>query len=132
LREYWQPGAAMSTILDHGSLLFASLAVLAVSVPLEPPLKYTWPWLSFSFYAPLLVLAMVYVPGILLLGKLLADLRGGFGPAFERDYSPLLICTAMAWAAANLPLALAGWIFPPPVIAVLAGIDIASCRESAL
>ena len=112
----------MSAILDQGSLLFASLAVLAVSVPLEPPLKNTWPWLSFTFYTPLLVLAVVYVPGILLLGKLLADLREGFGAAFERDYSPLLICTAMAWTAANLPLAVAGWMFPPPVIAVVAGL----------
>jgi tetratricopeptide (TPR) repeat protein len=122
LRVYWQPGAAMSAILDHGSLLFASLAVLAVSVPLVPPLKYTWPWLSFSFYTPLLLLAVVYVPGILLLGKLLAGLGGGFATAFERDYSPLLICTAMAWTAANLPLALAAWIFPPSVIAVLAAL----------
>jgi hypothetical protein len=40
-RAYWQPGAAMSAILDQGSLLFASLAVLAVSVLLEPTLKYT-------------------------------------------------------------------------------------------
>jgi hypothetical protein len=59
LRVYRQPGAAMSAILDQGSLLFASLAVLAVFVPLEPPLKYTWPWLSFGFYIPLLVLAVV-------------------------------------------------------------------------
>jgi tetratricopeptide (TPR) repeat protein len=119
-RLYWQPGAAMSAILDQGSLLFASLAVLAVSLPLEIPLKYAG--LSFSFYTPLLVLAVVYVPGILLLGKLLAGLGGGFGTAFERDYSPLLVCTAMAWTAANIPLALAGWIFPPPVIAVLAAL----------
>ena len=118
LRLYQQPGAAMSTILDQGSLLFASLTVLAVSLPLELPLKYAG--LSFSFYTPLLVLAVVYVPGILLLGKLLAGLGGGLGTAFERDYSPLLICTAMAWTAANLPLALAGWIFPPPVFTVLA------------
>jgi tetratricopeptide (TPR) repeat protein len=68
------------------------------------------------------VLAVAYVPGILLLGNLLADLRGGFGTALERDYSPLLICTAMAWTAANLPLAVAGWIFTPPVIVVLAGL----------
>jgi tetratricopeptide (TPR) repeat protein len=122
LRVYWQPGAAMSAILDQGSLLFASLAVLAVSVLLAPPMRYAWPWLSFSFYTPLLVLAVVYVPGILLLGKLLAQIGGGAGTAFERDYSPLLICTAMAWTAANLPLALAGWIFPPSVIAVLAGL----------
>jgi tetratricopeptide (TPR) repeat protein len=119
LRMYWQPGAAMSAILDHGSLLFASLAVLAISVPLGPPLKYTWPWLSFSFYTPLLVLAVVYVPGILLLGKLLANLGGGFRTEFERDYSPLLICAAMSWSGANLPLALAAWIFPPSLIPVL-------------
>jgi tetratricopeptide (TPR) repeat protein len=117
---YRQPSAAMSAILDQGSLLFASLAVLAVSLPLELALKYAG--LSFSFYTPLLVLAVVYVPGILLLGKLLAGLGGGFATAFERDYSPLLICTAMAWTAANLPLALAGWIFPPPVLAVLAAL----------
>ena len=78
--------------------------------------------MSISFYTPLLVLAVAYVPGILLLGNLLADLRGGFGTALERDYSPLLICTAMAWTAANLPLAVAGWIFTPPVIVVLAGL----------
>ena len=119
---YWQPGAAMSAILDQGSLLFASLAALAVSVLLGPPLTHTWPWLSFSFYTPLLALAVVYVPGILLLGKMLAGLGLGFGPAFERDYSPLLICTATAWTAASLPLALAGWILPPPVPAVLAGL----------
>jgi len=119
-RLYWQPGAAMSAILDQGSLLFASLAVLAVSLPLELALKYAG--LSFSFYTPLLVLAVVYVPGILVLGKLLAGLAGGFGTAFERDYSPLLICTAMAWTAANLPLAVAGWIFPPPILAVLAAL----------
>jgi tetratricopeptide (TPR) repeat protein len=58
----------------------------------------------------------------LLLGKLLADMGRGFGPAFERDYYPLLICTAMACTAANLPLALAGWILPAPIIAVLAGL----------
>jgi tetratricopeptide (TPR) repeat protein len=119
-RLYRQPGAAMSAILDQGSLLFASLAVLAVSLLLELALKYAG--LSFSFYTPLLVLAVVYVPGILLLGKLLAGLGGGFATAFERDYSPLLICTAMAWTAANLPLALAGWIFPPPILAVLAAL----------
>jgi hypothetical protein len=32
LRLLWQPAAAMSGILDRGSLLFASLAVLAVSL----------------------------------------------------------------------------------------------------
>src|SRR5438477_5098065 len=76
-RLYSQPAEAMSGILDRGSLLFASLAVLAVSFVLH-----------YS-YTVLLVLAAVYVPGTLLIARLLgkygcvsagllaaADLRG--------------------------------------------------------
>src|SRR2546430_4577246 len=53
LRLFYQPMAAMSAILDEGSLLFASMAVLAVSL-LMPH------WLPFSFYTPLLLLAVIY------------------------------------------------------------------------
>ena len=63
LRLFWQPAAAMSAILDEGSLLVASLAVLAVSL-LTPH------WVPFSFYTPLLLLAVVYVPGAVLLAML--------------------------------------------------------------
>jgi len=112
LRVYWQPAAAMSAILDQGSLLFASLAVLAVSL-------FHKSGLAISFYMPLLVLAVAYVPGVLLLSGLLARLGGGLGSVFQRDYSPLLTCTAMAWSAANLPLALAGWMLPLPVFLIL-------------
>jgi len=118
LRLLCQPGAAMSAILDRGSLLFASLAVLCVSLLLQPGLPSA---VSFSFYTPLLVLAVVYVPGALLLSALLARL-GGLGTVFQRDYSPLLTCTAMAWSAANLPLVLASWTAPLSVFAVLAGL----------
>jgi tetratricopeptide (TPR) repeat protein len=107
LRLLTQPAAAMSDILDRGSLLFASLAVICVS------LLFAWnasSGPSFSFYTPLLVLAAVYVPGVLLLGKLLGRL-GSLGILFQRDYAPLLTCAAMAWAAANLPLALLGRTF---------------------
>jgi tetratricopeptide (TPR) repeat protein len=113
-----QPVSAMSAILDRSSLLYASLAVLAVSLALQPGAA---PWVRLPFYAPLLVLAVVYVPGVLLLGGLAGRL-GGFDTSFRRDYSPLLTCSAMAWAAANLPLALAGWTAPPPVFLVLAGL----------
>src|SRR5256884_9384022 len=89
LRLFYQPVAAMSAILDEGSLLFASMAVLAVSL-LMPH------WLPFSFYTPLLLLAGVYVPGTLLVTMLLASL-GAFWTVFERGYSPLPTCTAMAW-----------------------------------
>lgn len=113
LRVFWQPGAAMSAILDRGSLLFASLAALVVSFVLARS------GFSFSFYTPLLILAVVYVPGAVLLSKLLAGLGGGLGSVFQRDYSPLLTCTAMAWTAANLPLALAAWLLPPSALLYL-------------
>jgi tetratricopeptide (TPR) repeat protein len=103
----------MSAILDQGSLLFASLAVLAVSL-------FYKSGLGIGFYVPLLVLAVFYVPGVLLLSGLLARLGGGMGSVFQRDYSPLLTCTAMAWAAANLPLAVAAWMLPLPVFLILA------------
>ena len=100
------------------SLLFASLAVLAVSLLLGIPLG---PGLHFRFYTPLLVLAVFYVPGVLLLSKLLARLGGGFGSVFQRDYSPLLTCSAMAWTAANLPLVPAAWLLPAAVFGFAAG-----------
>jgi len=111
LRLYAQPAAAMSAILDQGSLLFASLAVLAATL-LMPY------WMPFSFYTPLLILAVVYVPGAVLLALLLGRL-GAFWTVFERDYSPLLTCAAMALAATEFPLALAArWIGPPTLGAI--------------
>lgn len=110
----------MSAILDRGSLLFASLAVLAASLLLPLTLGS----LSFSFYAPLLVLAVFYVPGTLLLASLL-DRLGGLGTVFERDYSPLLTCTAMAWAAVHIPLALIARLVPLPVLAALTALAFA-------
>ena len=91
IRIWWQPAGAMSAILDRGSLLFASAAVLAATLLL----KFTAPWLPVSFFMPLLVLAVVYVPGTLVLATLLGEL-GGVGVVFQRDYSPLLTCAAMA------------------------------------
>ena len=112
LRVFSQPSAAISAILDQGSLLFASVTVVAVTL-------FYKSGLAISFYMPLLVLAVAYVPGVLLLSGLLACLGGGMGSVFQRDYSPLLTCTAMAWAAANLPLALAGWMLPLPLFPIL-------------
>lgn len=117
LRLLYQPAAAMGAILDRGSLLFASAALLAVSLWL----KISTPWLPLSFYAPLLVLAAIYVPGALLLSSLLARM-GGIGAVFRRDYSPLLTCTAMALAAVELPVAVTAWVAPPPVLLYLAGL----------
>ena len=100
-----RPAAAMSLILDRGSLLFPVASVVILSWLLRPRFP-------FSFYTPLLVLAVVYVPGVLLLSKLLARTGGSMGTVFQRDYAPLLTCTAMAWSATNLPLAAGAWLFP--------------------
>lgn len=115
VRLWFQPVAAMSAILDKGSLLFASLAALAVSLLLQISLRS----LPFSFYTPLLVLAVVYVPGTVLLVNLLARL-GGFWNVFQRDYSSLLTCTAMAWAAANLPLVVIARVAPLLILGAFA------------
>src|SRR5580658_3560113 len=115
LLVFWRPAAAMSAILDRGSLLYSSLAVLAVSLLLRLSS------LTFSFYIPLLVLALVYVPGVLLLSKLLAGVGGGLGTVFQRDYSSLLTCAAMAWTAASLPLVLAAWVLRAAILGLGAG-----------
>jgi tetratricopeptide (TPR) repeat protein len=113
-----QPVAAMSAILDRGSLLWASLSVVAVSFGLQ---SAAGNWVHLPFYGPLLGLAVAYVPGILLLCAIFGRL-GGFLVSFQRDYSPMLTCTALAWSAANLPLAIAGWFAPPVVVLALAGV----------
>jgi tetratricopeptide (TPR) repeat protein len=106
-RIWSQPAGAMSAILDRGSLLFASAAVLAATLLL----KFLAPGLPISFFTPLLVLAVVYVPGTVLLATLLGRL-GGVGVVFQRDYSTLLTCAAMAFAAAEIPLALGASLVP--------------------
>jgi tetratricopeptide (TPR) repeat protein len=100
-----RPAAAMSLILDRGSLLFSAASVIVLSWLLRPRIP-------FSFYTPLLVLAVVYVPGALLLSKVLARTGGSMGTIFQRDYAPLFTCTALAWSAANLPFAWVAWLFP--------------------
>jgi tetratricopeptide (TPR) repeat protein len=106
-RLWVRPGAAMGEILDRGSLLFASLTTIAVAFAL--------PFRAMHFYTPLLVLAVIYVPGLLLLGTLIAHTG-----AFQRDYSPLLTCVAMAWSASQLPVVLAAATGPPEILIFIA------------
>ena len=101
----------MSAILDRGSLLVSSIIVLIVSLLLQS--SQTHSGFPFSFYTPLLALAIAYVPGTLLLSQMIAGLGGGLGAVFRRDYSALLTCTAMAWSAANLPLIPAARLLSP-------------------
>jgi len=112
-----QPVAAMSAVLDRGSLLWASISVVVITFGLQ---STAGNWVRLPFYGPLLVLAVAYVPGILLLCGILGRI-GGFAVSFQRDYSPLLTCTAMAWSAANLPLVVAGWLVTPEAWLALAG-----------
>jgi tetratricopeptide (TPR) repeat protein len=112
LRLWFEPVAAMGDILDRGSLLFASIAAVVASLALGLPI---------AFYMPLLVLAVVYVPGLLFLGNLIGRL-GSIGTIFGRDYSPLLTCAAMAWTAAQLPVVLARWTSPLPIVQLIGGL----------
>ena len=100
----YRPAAAMSEILDRGSLLFASLTALAISL-IEVSLL---PGGSLPFYMPLLVLAGLYVPGMLAIGRI-------FG--YTGDFGSLLTCAAMAWSASQIPfvaaLVLIPWFFWP-------------------
>ena len=91
-----QPAVAMSEILDRGSLLFACLLALAAG--------FFFPWTSF--YTPLLLLAAIYVPGVLLL----ATLFGRLGSL------------AMAFAAAALPYDLMIRTVPPELFAIVGGL----------
>jgi tetratricopeptide (TPR) repeat protein len=107
----------MSAILDQGSPLFASCAVIVVSLVLELSLRGA---LSLSLgFLPLLGLAFVYVPATLLFANLFARL-GSLSVVFQRDYSPLLTCAAMAWVAVNIPVVIASWSLPVPVVEAIA------------
>ncbi len=79
------------------------------------------PAFSFHFYTPLLMLALFYVPGTLLLGSLIAS-QGALGTVFRRDYSPLMTCTSLALTAASVPLAIAAWVLPPPALGIAAAV----------
>jgi hypothetical protein len=52
-------------------------------------------------------LGLLYVPLTLFVVNLFEH-QGSFGVILQRDYGALLACTLMAWAAAHLPVALAG------------------------
>jgi len=104
----------MGEVLDRGSALFALLAALGATFALESGAHP-----SVGFFMPMIVLGVVYVPGVLALGAWLGRL-GGMRMVFQRDYSALFTCAAMAWTAACLPVAAASWFAPPGVVAGIA------------
>jgi tetratricopeptide (TPR) repeat protein len=108
-----RPTAAMGAILDRGSALFALAVALAASFALR-----TAAGLPFGFFMPVVILALVYVPGVLLLSALIGRL-GSVGMVFQRDYSPLLTCAAMIWTAAALVFSVGALALPPEALAWL-------------
>jgi hypothetical protein len=112
---YVRPAAAAGGILDRGRLWLGVLAALGVSFVLHLPdfpergagtallrfISYT----PGGYLAPLVLIAAVMVPAILLMRA-----WSGFGSAsvlLDRDYTPLLMCAMFSWTAAYLPLTVA-------------------------
>jgi tetratricopeptide (TPR) repeat protein len=90
LRLYYSPARAFGEILDKGSLAFAAVVAIAVSVALQ----------SLSLLIPV---AVLFVPAAVIIIAAWVG-RGSAGVALQRDYAPMLACTLMAWAAAHLPI----------------------------
>lgn len=60
-----------------------------------------------KFYIPLISISVFYVPLVILLLCFISGI-GHFSVVLRRDYAALATCTLMSWAAAHLPLGLAG------------------------
>ena len=58
-----------------------------------------------------MLVAVLFVPACIAIISVW-DHLGSLGVVLRRDYSPLLVCTLMCWAAANLPGAIALFIVP--------------------
>jgi tetratricopeptide (TPR) repeat protein len=103
---YYRPSRALSTILDSGSLGLAVLAAFLVSFAAERSFR--------DSITPLVLVALLFVPVCIAIIALW-DHLGSLDVVLRRDYSPLLVCTLMAWAAAALPAAILSFIAPPSV-----------------
>jgi Tetratricopeptide repeat len=100
---YYRPSRALSTILDSGSLGLAVVAAALASFAFE---KSTGPAIT-----ALVLLALVFVPACVAIISVW-DHLGSLGVVLSRDYSPLLVCTLMCWAAAMFPGAIAAFAAP--------------------
>src|SRR5689334_12387634 len=84
-------------------------------LPLPVVGMHGWWFVSFSppsFYTAVLGMAILYIPCLILLVAM-AGANASFSVLLRRDYGPLLTCGLMAWAAAHLPFALAGFGLEP-------------------
>jgi tetratricopeptide (TPR) repeat protein len=71
--------------------------------------RWLFSFSTTSVLTALLALALLYVPGTLLvLGQL--EYLGSFSVVMQRMYGSLLICTLTVWSAAHLPFAALGFV----------------------
>jgi len=94
---YFRPSRALSRILDSGSLMLAVAAAALVSFGVARSVRDT--------ITPLVLLALLFVPACIAIISLW-DHLGSLSVVLGRDYSPLLICVLMCWAASFLPAAI--------------------------
>jgi len=129
---YLKPVAAVAQILDRGKLWFAIVSALVVSVflhaadvPLRGAASPLLRFISFTpggYLAPLLMIAIAFVPAIILARAIFG--YGSFSVLINSDYVPLLMCAFTSWAAAYLPLAIVrtstdlDWAQTPPIYLV--------------
>ena len=80
-------------------------------LPLPLVGQHGWWFVSFaspSFFTAVLGMAILYIPCLILLVAM-SGANASFSVLLRRDYGPLLTCGLMAWAAAHLPFAVAGF-----------------------
>jgi tetratricopeptide (TPR) repeat protein len=109
---YYRPSRALSTILDSGSLALAVAAAALATFGLEKSAGGT--------ITALVLLALLFVPACIAIISVW-DHLGSLDVVLRRDYSPLLVCILMCWAAAVLPAALAGFMVPEALLLWLRG-----------
>ena len=125
---YVRPAAAISRILDRGRLWFAIVAALVVSFAehagitrqlglLDFLLAPIWRFIAYlpgERFAPLLAVAVAFVPALILLRTVTG--HGSFSTLMQANYAQISMCALMVWAAAYLPVAaieIAGFDFGP-------------------
>ena len=84
-------------------------------LPLPLVGRHGWWFLSFAppgFFTAVLGMAILYIPCLILLVAMSGP-NASFSVLLRRDYGPLLTCGLMAWAAAHLPFAFAGFALVP-------------------
>ena len=115
---YYRPSRALSTILDSGSLGLAIVAAALTSFGLVRSVR--------GSIMELALLAVLFVPACIAVVALW-DHRGSIDLVLRRDYSPLLVCVLMCWAAATLPAAIVGFLVPDIAFWLSIGVVIYFC-----